>query len=310
MKLTNQYAIRSKALIYEGELNYLSRCVLDYPNIETGGDLFGFWTHSGFPVIQYIIGPGKQSNHAYAFFNQDEAYLNEMGELLRAHHGLQHIGEWHSHHRIGLAEPSGHDISTVRKALNEYRLDRFYLVIANIRQDATTINGFMFQQENTPHDISAWVVLPGESPIRQHIDSVFPNNVYQPNTTHPSIVDLSETTLQHAQFVKPLYQSNYWLNDRENHLVLQRILTQLRNHVGDLSVHQELDSKKVYLKFQHDGQNWTVHFNEDFPENQPELRCLDNPNIAMTLPLMGWDNQMGLAEATLTFLYSSLNIPN
>jgi hypothetical protein len=184
------------------------------------------------------------------------------------------------------------------------------LVIANIRQSATTINGFMFERENTPHDIGAWVVLPGESPIRQHIDSVFPSKVYQPKTSDPSIVDLSETSLQHAQFVKPLYQSNYWLNDRENHLVLQRILTQLRNHVGNLSVHQELDSKKVYLNFEHNGRNWSVFFNEDFPENQPDLRCLHDPNSSTVLPLIIWNNQMGLAEATLAFLYSSLNIPN
>jgi hypothetical protein len=53
MKLSNLYPIKSKAIIYQSELDYISRCVLDYPNIETGGDLFGFWTYSGFPVIQY-----------------------------------------------------------------------------------------------------------------------------------------------------------------------------------------------------------------------------------------------------------------
>ena len=30
-----------KALIYEGELEIMARFVTDYPNIETGGDLFG-----------------------------------------------------------------------------------------------------------------------------------------------------------------------------------------------------------------------------------------------------------------------------
>jgi hypothetical protein len=310
MRLTNQYAIRSKALIYEGELNYLSRCVLDYPNIETGGDLFGFWTHSGFPVVQYVIGPGKDSNHAYAFFNQDEAYLQEMGDLLREQHGLQHIGEWHSHHRIGLAEPSGHDISTVRKALNEYHLHRFYLVIANIRQGSTTINGFMFQQENPQHDVGAWVVLPGESPIRENVDRVFTTKVYQPKTAHPSIVDLSETSLHHTQYVKPIYQSHYWLNNRDNHRVLQGIITQLKNRVEVLSVHQELESKRVYLQFQYEGRNWRVHFNEDFPENQPELLCLNDPSFSAGFPFPVWNNQIGLAEATLAFLYSSLNIPN
>lgn len=31
-------------LVYQSELDYLSRCILDYPHIETGGQLFGYWT--------------------------------------------------------------------------------------------------------------------------------------------------------------------------------------------------------------------------------------------------------------------------
>ena len=34
------------ALIYEGELEIMARFAADYPSIETGVDLFGFWTHT------------------------------------------------------------------------------------------------------------------------------------------------------------------------------------------------------------------------------------------------------------------------
>ena len=37
----------SKAIIYRSEIDYISRCILDYPNIETGGQLFGYWTALG-----------------------------------------------------------------------------------------------------------------------------------------------------------------------------------------------------------------------------------------------------------------------
>ena len=33
--------------------------------------------------------------------------MERLGGLLFSRAGLQHIGEWHSHHRLGLAEPSG-----------------------------------------------------------------------------------------------------------------------------------------------------------------------------------------------------------
>ena len=35
------------AIIYRSEMDYISRCIHDYPNIETGGQLFGYVTENG-----------------------------------------------------------------------------------------------------------------------------------------------------------------------------------------------------------------------------------------------------------------------
>ena len=37
-------------LIFKSELDYISRCILDRKNIETGGQLFGYWSEDGRPV--------------------------------------------------------------------------------------------------------------------------------------------------------------------------------------------------------------------------------------------------------------------
>ncbi len=42
------------ALVYQSEMDFVSRCILDCPNIETGGELFGFWTATGIPVVLLI----------------------------------------------------------------------------------------------------------------------------------------------------------------------------------------------------------------------------------------------------------------
>ena len=97
------------AMIYKSEMEYISRCILDYPNIETGGQLFGFWTTEGIPVVMYTIGPGPNSEHHVVHFIQDSDYLARVGDILINKYGLQHIGEWHSHHQLGLAKPSGQD---------------------------------------------------------------------------------------------------------------------------------------------------------------------------------------------------------
>ena len=81
----------SIAYIYRSELEYVSRCILDYKNIETGGQLFGYWTAGGSPVVVYAIGPGEKANHQVAFFNQDIDYLTSIGNVLVRHYGLHHI---------------------------------------------------------------------------------------------------------------------------------------------------------------------------------------------------------------------------
>lgn len=115
----NQPEMKGRVIIFQSELDYLSRCILDYPNIETGGQLFGYWTEDGVPVVMYAIGPGSKANHQTAFFNQDVDYLLTLGKLLKEHFGLHHIGEWHSHHHLGLAKPSSHDVHTMNSTIRE-----------------------------------------------------------------------------------------------------------------------------------------------------------------------------------------------
>ena len=74
--------------IFKSELDYISRCILDRKNIETGGQLFGYWSEDGQPVVMYAIGPGPRANHQTTFFNQDVDYLL-TGELwTEAHRGV------------------------------------------------------------------------------------------------------------------------------------------------------------------------------------------------------------------------------
>lgn len=47
----------SSIFIYDSELDYISRCILDYPNIETRGNLLGHYKKNGIPVIEHVIGP-------------------------------------------------------------------------------------------------------------------------------------------------------------------------------------------------------------------------------------------------------------
>ena len=40
-----------RVIVYQSELEVLSACVMERPDIETGGELFGFWTSKGDLVV-------------------------------------------------------------------------------------------------------------------------------------------------------------------------------------------------------------------------------------------------------------------
>jgi hypothetical protein len=156
-----------KVLMYEREARNIANLTLQYPDIETGGSLFGYWTHSGAPVVALAIGPGRRSRHAATSFHQDEDYLHHVGIALYDRHGLQHIGEWHSHHQLGLNKPSTGDINTVRLGMEQRGWSRFVLLITTIddvSQGMVLQNYFLFHSDGI--EPLRVLPMPGSSPHR------------------------------------------------------------------------------------------------------------------------------------------------
>jgi len=160
--------IPDRIYIYESELCYMAQQVTQFPEMETGGDCFGLWTHQGCPVIQYVIGPGENTRADRISFYQDAAFLAEEGLRLQQAHGLQHIGQWHSHHCLGLSSPSAHDDATVLSSMATYGLSRFCLLIATLDGGgAPALHSFLYREPELRNGLE-WVILPGYSPFRNN----------------------------------------------------------------------------------------------------------------------------------------------
>ena len=127
-----------KVVIHRGELAQIRQWVNKYPRLETGGDLFGLWSKGNTAVVQLVLGPGRNSGHNSMSFFQDAEYLHKVGSHLTEQYGLCHIGEWHSHHSLGLAKPSDGDQSTVWSNMPKYGFKRFIVFIANIDNGKTS----------------------------------------------------------------------------------------------------------------------------------------------------------------------------
>src|SRR2546430_2275655 len=119
-----------------------------YPDAETGGDFFGLWSKQSDSIVQYVIGPGEQTSRKGASFFPDISYLKECGTILHNSFGLEHIGAWHSHHQMGLTNPSAGDVRTMRNALNSENVKRFLISICNIERGAVSVGSFLFASDN------------------------------------------------------------------------------------------------------------------------------------------------------------------
>lgn len=270
--ITMQQSSPSKtAYIYKSELDFISKCILDYKNIETGGQLFGYWTSDGSPVVVYAIGPGANANHQVAFFNQDIDYLVTIGRVLVHHYGLQHIGEWHSHHKLGLAQPSGHDASTMADTIREKHLPQFLLCIGNCSDSESTFNPFNFTYDTGYNYVKAqWSVKDIDSPFRNLIDRELKNYLILPKTQNPSYrMDGMRKNIQTSAPAK----SGYWFEEKQNRLELKNIVDFLSSFPKQGQCSIQMDSRNhIQLLIKRMDREEFVYFPEKFPLTSPEIK--------------------------------------
>lgn len=173
-------------LIYEEDKRFIEESTLKYPNIETGGDLFGLWRNESEVVVTLVTGPGRDCRRTTTAFFQDRHYLSDVGKYLTSVKGLCNIGEWHSHHSLNLPEPSYGDRSTVWRNMPGSGLKRFLLIIATIKPQSqcsmpqnrrAEMNGFMFTVPANGSvrggmiDVKS-LSLPGPNPYRRQPEVV------------------------------------------------------------------------------------------------------------------------------------------
>jgi hypothetical protein len=271
-KHENSVEIPDRVIIYKGELEYISRCILDYPNIETGGNLFGFYTTFRIPVIQYVLGPGKHSEHNPTHFRQDEAFFNINADMLIKEHALNHIGTWHSHHKLGIDHPSGGDANSIFYGMKEDGLEGFLLVIGNIGEKGTSAKAYSFFLPNKNYRHSQWVVLNEESPIRQQFDKKHRDIIHVPRAGNAKMQRLESVPLYGEAAKKISYSKGYWLNDEANKAELKFIINYLKKRYNNVSLYfqEEDQTLKIIIA---GGDNYEIVFPKAFPKVPPVIHC-------------------------------------
>ncbi|MCY1660928.1 hypothetical protein [Chryseobacterium sp. SL1] len=253
------------ATIYRQDLEYISRCILDYPDIETGGDFFGFWNNLGLPVILYITGPGENCHRNSAFFRQDLEFLVGVGNEVYSHFGLQHIGSWHSHHKLSLAVPSAHDCNTMVTAIMKNNLEKFFMILGNITdKGTTTVNGFLFDRQNqTNYAETEWKILKSENVLSSAIESNLKKSLqYHPRTKNARLEDLKLMTGSENTVFMPDFEPESWLGSEKGSKELRVIFEWFSRRYTHARMFVTR-SGNLELK----ADNISIIFNYDFPES-------------------------------------------
>ncbi len=292
-----------KIIIYKGELDYLSKCILESPQVETGGNLFGLWTPFGIPFIQYVVGPGKNAEHHNTHFRQDFDFLDRNADCLVREHALHHIGTWHSHHSLKLDHPSDGDSNSTLSGMRECNLKSFILLIGNYRQGKSTINAFRYYN-NGYYVKLKWIILNGVSPIRLIYDKSHSDIVYTPLIQKANMIPLEQSSLiddNSKALQPPTFDANYWLSFKDNRKEFAIIVGYLKNNFDNVNIFF-LNPSTVEVKISDSKDAYKLIFDKTFPNNPPKLLASKgNANKFKSTPKWDIDGK-SISEAFINFL--------
>ena len=270
-------SVADKIIVYQSELDRIAAWAALSPRIETGGDLFGYRTRSGIPVVTVALGPGPKARHEVASFFQDTNFLKRIGTVLNQSHGLQYIGEWHSHHKMGLAHPSGGDCDTVSKVFETQPFDDFFLCIVNLRacngtrgnqSMEVTAGAFHFVRSQRTPTTAAWVVLETDSPVAAQIYSDPSLGLRSPQPQR--IWTVPRTTLD-APSVSPQRDPlGGLMNSSEGNTFFRTVHDSLQKGYGPMEMRVSQDGAVSFL-CRLDEERFTLNLPNGFPALRAKL---------------------------------------
>ena len=161
---------RGYLLTWESELRAIASEASAW-SVETGGDLFGRWHDIPTILLATKAGPSAQRNNAH--FRLDVDYLRQLSETLGSDWALRYLGDWHSHHRLGLSSPSGGDQKRIHSLANRNQFPSMTEIIVTLEdtrgEPTVRIHPWLYDlsSDNSGPQSLKVKVLPGISPIRQ-----------------------------------------------------------------------------------------------------------------------------------------------
>ena len=163
--------LQSAMVIYKSEILAIAYEAESW-NKETGGDLFGIWTDRPIVYLATMAGPSAVRNNAH--FQLDVDYLRELSVELEVDWGLRYLGDWHSHHTLGLTAPSLGDRSRLVRLGSRNGFDRMAeLIVCQRSVPPASSDAYPYiyvLPDEAPLGVEL-VVIEGVSPVREALNA-------------------------------------------------------------------------------------------------------------------------------------------
>ncbi len=156
--------------VYASELDVLVDEMHRHRNVETGGDLFGLWSHGDVPTVFLASRPGEAAVRQRLSFQQDVQSHRATEQAVWQTFGVQCIGMWHSHHSIGLEVLSRGDLGRTMRYARRSNRSRF-VDLLGFHRDHWHVRPFVYRDAGLGRTRATRLeVLPGISPLRAALD--------------------------------------------------------------------------------------------------------------------------------------------
>ncbi|CAB4021014.1 Hypothetical predicted protein [Paramuricea clavata] len=292
-------------LLFQDDYERVKDWVLSYPDSETGGQMFGLWTQDRNPYINIITGPGKNCRHGTHSFHQDIDYLKSVGTFLNTEFMMCHIGEWHSHHRLRLRQPSSGDLNSIWKHFPA-GVEYFLLIIATIENDRVRLNPWLFTASSHTYDaIEVKIMNKGNVFMR---DEVVANKIScgaetpsQPPNPPIYYYPSTQTKTSEApvgEYVKPENDGQWFHSDWGVHFV--QLLNSKLEKMIDASTTIEKTLKKQCLQISFQRKKCSVLL--IFPQNFPNSALVFNCKVLGDSSPVAWDAHIEPGQDDVDFV--------
>ena len=261
-------------IIYESELQLMAGNAYCWgkKGKETGGALFGCWTHGGRLIIFFVTPPGPDAIHEELHFRQDIRYLKTAVKEMNDNFGILFSGDYHRH-VIDLTHPSEGDINHIRSISSNNNIERMVEIIITSdgtdsksqrkeARDRLRINPFIyFDAPQGQLQKCRIKVLPGTSPIRTAIES----------REGEREIDLSFSTPAHPMNLLDYEKVDEHESNTSDKPVSERILEEIRSLPEDVLDNMEISLKgeivSISLPLLRSGERVFVEYSNDSDSN-------------------------------------------